>query len=85
MEFAIFPSGCGYTAILYRIRMSHGHRHISLCNIEIITSAQQQQLGLNSRYLPLIWPVRQLGAPVEHNDVILYLGLQTTGRINPIP
>ena len=27
------------------------------------------------RYLPLLWPVCQLGAAVEHNDVILTLGL----------
>ena len=51
------------------------------CHMDIfpyVTSAQQQQLGLNARYLPLIWPVRQSGAPLEHNDVILYLGLHTT-------
>ena len=26
------------------------------------------------RYLPLLWPERQSGAAVEHNDVILTLG-----------
>ena len=26
------------------------------------------------QYLPLLWPVRQSGAAVEHNDVILSLG-----------
>ena len=24
-----------------------------------------------AQYLPLLWPVRQLGAAVEHNEVIL--------------
>ena len=30
-------------------------------------------------YLPLVWLVRQTWAAVEHNDVILTLGLHTTG------
>ena len=38
-----------------------------------------------AQYLPLLWPVRQSGAAAEHNDVILYLGLHTTGPFNPIP
>jgi hypothetical protein len=44
---------------------------------------QRQQLGLNARtrYLPLLWPVWQSGAAVEHNDVILSLGSHTTGRV----
>jgi hypothetical protein len=29
----------------------------------------------HSRYLSLLWPVRQSGAVVEHSDVILTLGL----------
>ena len=33
------------------------------------------------QYLPLVWPVRQSGAAVEHNDVILTLGLHTTCRV----
>ena len=82
MEFAIFPSGCGYTAILYRIRMSHGHRHISLCNIGIITSAQQQQLGLNARVISAFALAgTAVGAAVKHNDVILYLGRFTYHRL----
>ena len=28
-----------------------------------------------SQYLPLLWPVQQSWAAVEHNDVILTLGL----------
>ena len=28
-----------------------------------------------SQYLPLLWPLRQLGAAVQHNGVILTLGL----------
>ena len=28
-----------------------------------------------SQYLPLLWPVWQLGADVEHNDVMVTLGL----------
>ena len=43
--------------------------------------------GLNGRmraqYLPLLWPVRQSGAAVEHNDVILYLGLLSKQHVNP--
>jgi hypothetical protein len=37
------------------------------------------------RYLPLLWP-RQLGAAVEHNDVILTLGLLSKQHIahNPM-
>ena len=30
-----------------------------------------------SQYLPLLWPVQQSWAAVEHNDVILTLGLLT--------
>ena len=41
--------------------------------------------AVRARYLPLLWPVRQLGAAVEHNDVILYLSLHTMVRFNPIP
>ena len=33
------------------------------------------------RYLPLLWPVRQSGASVEHNDVILTLGLLSKQQI----
>ena len=38
---------------------------------------------MRARYLPLLWPVQQLGAAVEHNDVMLTLGLHTNGRVNP--
>ena len=38
-----------------------------------------------ARYLSLLWPVRQSGAAVEHNDIILYLGLHTTGRVTHTP
>ena len=34
---------------------------------------------------PLVWPVRQTRAAVEHNDVILTLGLHTTGLIAHTP
>ena len=40
---------------------------------------------MRARYLPLLWPVWQSGAALEPNAVILYLGLHTTGRFNPIP
>ena len=33
------------------------------------------------QYLPLLWPVWQLGAAVEHNDVILTLGLHAIGHV----
>ena len=49
---------------------------------------QRQRLGLNvglNVCLPLLWPVWQSGAALEPNAVILYLGLRTTGRFNPIP
>ena len=38
-----------------------------------------------AQYLPLLWPVRQSGGAVEHNNVILYLGLHTTGRVTQTP
>ena len=58
--------------------------HFRLFSIEI----KQKWLigvGLNSGawYLPLLWPVRQSGAAVEHNDVILYLGLLSKQHVNP--
>ena len=37
-----------------------------------------------AQYLPLLWPVRQSGAAVEHNDVIL-TNLMTSHCFNPIP
>ena len=37
------------------------------------------------QYLPLLWPVWQLGAAVEHNDVILTLGLHTTSCVAHTP
>ena len=40
---------------------------------------------MRTQYLPLLWSVRQSGAALEHNAVILYLGLHTTWRFNPIP
>ena len=46
---------------------------------------QREQVGLNVRYLPLLWPVRQSGAAVEHNDLILILGLHTTSRVVHTP
>ena len=33
----------------------------------------------------LLWPVQQLGAAVEHYDVILTLGLHTTNRVVHTP
>ena len=47
----------------------------------------QERVVLNARmkYLPLLWLVRQLGAAVKHNDVILTLGLHTTGRVGHTP
>ena len=38
-----------------------------------------------TQYLPLLWQVRQSGAAVEHNNVILTLGLHTTGRVTHTP
>ena len=38
-----------------------------------------------SRYLPLLWPVQQLGAALEHNDVILSLGLLSKQPITNTP
>ena len=32
-------------------------------------------------YLPLLWPVPQSGAAAEHNDIILTIGLNSTGRV----
>ena len=44
-----------------------------------VESQQKEQVGLNAgvcdTYLPLLWPVQQSWAAVEHNDVILTLGL----------
>ena len=40
---------------------------------------------LRLRYLPLLWPVRQLGAAVEHNDVILTLGLLSKQHVAHTP
>ena len=36
-------------------------------------------------YLPLPWQVRQSGAAVKHYDVILTLGLHTTGHVVQTP
>ena len=38
-----------------------------------------------TQYLPLDWPLRQSEAAVEHNDVILTLGLHTTGHVAHTP
>ena len=32
-------------------------------------------------YLPLLWPVQQSEAPVEHNEVLLTLGLNTANCV----
>ena len=49
---------------------------------------QRQRLEMKpcacAQYLPLLWPVRQSGAAVEHNDVIL-TNLMTSLCFNPIP
>jgi hypothetical protein len=37
------------------------------------------------RYLPLLWPVQQLGAAVELNDVIVTLGLLSKQHIMHTP
>ena len=37
------------------------------------------------RYLPLLWPVRQSGAAVEHNDFIVTLGLLNKQHIMHTP
>ena len=52
-----------------------------------IGCAQQERVGLNSRaqYLPLLWPVRQSEAAVEHNEVILYLGLLSKQLVTHTP
>ena len=39
----------------------------------------------HARYLPLLWPVQQLGAAVEHNDVILNLDLHTASWVVHTP
>ena len=31
----------------------------------------RNRIETRARYLPLLWPVRQSGAAIEHNDVIL--------------
>jgi hypothetical protein len=38
-----------------------------------------------ARYLPLLWPILQSEADVKHNDVIVTLGLYTTGRVMRTP
>ena len=45
----------------------------------------QQQLGmkLRAQYLPLLWLVRQSGAAVEHDDIIL-MNLMTPRCFKPI-
>ena len=40
---------------------------------------------MRALYLPLLWPLRQLGAAFLHNDIILTLGLHTTGRVAHSP
>ena len=47
----------------------------------------EEQVGLNvgMQYQPLLWPVWQSGAAVEHNNVILTLGLHTNGHITHTP
>ena len=49
--------------------------------------SQRERVGLNSRaqYLPLLWPVRQLGAAVKHNDVIVTLGLLSKQHVGHTP
>ena len=37
------------------------------------------------QYLPLVWPVRQSGAAVEHNDVTVTLGLLNKQHIAHTP
>ena len=37
------------------------------------------------RYLPLLWPVRQSGAAVEHNDIIVTLGLPSKQHVTHTP
>ena len=37
------------------------------------------------QYLPLLWPVRQSGAAVEHIDVILTLGLLSKQHVSHTP
>jgi hypothetical protein len=44
----------------------------------------QLGLKLHVQNLPLLWPVGQSGAAVEHNDVIL-TNLMTSHCFNPIP
>lgn len=52
-----------------------------------LCSTQREQVGLNvgMQYQPLLWPVWQSGAAVEHNNVILTLGLHTNGHITHTP
>ena len=38
-----------------------------------------------SRYLPLLWLVRQSGAAVEHNDVKVTLGLLSKQHVTHTP
>ena len=45
------------------------------------TGIERSRLG----YLPLLWPVPQSGADVEHNDIILTLGLPSKQHIAYTP
>ena len=40
---------------------------------------------IRAQYLPLLSPVQQSGAAVEHNDVILTLGLHINGHVVHTP
>ena len=40
---------------------------------------------LSFEHLPLVWPVRQSGAAVEHNDIILTLGLLSKQHVAHTP
>ena len=77
------PSKLVQYTLLYFDKISSGD------NLTIIFHGfmQRQRLGLNTRarYLPLVWPVWQSGAAVEHNDVILTLGLHINGHVVHTP
>ena len=44
------------------------------CSKEVYPTTTTGIRAVRARYMPLLWPVPQSGAAVEHNDVILSLG-----------
>ena len=54
------------------------------CSKEVYPTTTTGIRAVRARYMPLLWPVPQSGAAVEHNDVIL-MNLMTSHFFNPTP